>query len=357
MELLYKVFGSDNEFFDKTGKPVYMNEKYFKSLHYKFINERERSRKRKDRCIMPNCNGKCVSSHTIPESSVLKKISHAGNVLYPKYNSDLNIYECTSISTGKASAFPGFCIEHEDIFSGFERSGNFLDPSIATQNLRVIFRYLFQWKSLHRVFENSLLSYKKEIESYNLEKINLINSKHKKNIKLLSVNDDIVEHMKNQINIIKYHIWKIEQEDLNPFISTMSGDEDSVSVLAIQMKLPLPICLAGKSEFQDGIGKYTVHLSIFPQLESTFCLFSLNKNSEERFKKILDRYNNDFEFLNFIESWMIYGTDFWYINPTEWNQYSEEKKTKILAEIQSIDHFPDEDLGFTIFDSLRAHRS
>uniref|UniRef100_U9TPY6 Uncharacterized protein n=1 Tax=Rhizophagus irregularis (strain DAOM 181602 / DAOM 197198 / MUCL 43194) TaxID=747089 RepID=U9TPY6_RHIID len=88
---------------------------------------------------MPNCNGKCVSSHTIPESSVLKKISHAGNVLYPKYNSDLNIYECTSISTGKASAFPGFCIEHEDIFSGFERSGNFLDPSIATQNLRVIF--------------------------------------------------------------------------------------------------------------------------------------------------------------------------------------------------------------------------
>lgn len=54
-----------SENFIKTGKPIYMSAKYFKSLQYKFFNKRERIRGKK-----------CVLSHSTPESDVLKNILH-----------------------------------------------------------------------------------------------------------------------------------------------------------------------------------------------------------------------------------------------------------------------------------------
>jgi hypothetical protein len=355
MDLASKVFGFDNEHFNETGKPIYMDAKYFKSLHYNFINERERARRKKGTCIIPGCKNKCVLSHTIPESSVLKNISHKNNVLYFRLNSELGKYECASIHVGKASAFPGFCSEHENLFAGFERKGDFEDPSIAIQNLRVIFRYLFEASSLLLVFKRTLKSYKNEIEDYQRDKINLLNIHLKEKITLNSVDDENTMHMQDQIDALEYLVAKITTEDLNPFIETMSGDNESTSVIGVHLDCELPICLAGKSEFKVAEKQYAVHLSIFSKPGKTYCWFSLPKKHKDDFEKILKKYKNDRKFLKFIESWMIYGTDFWYINPLEWAGYSDKKRNRILTEIKNTDYFPDKELDFTIFDSLHAN--
>lgn len=353
MNLISKVFGWDNEFFDETGKPKYMDANYFKNLSYKYIKEREKVRRHKGKCIMPGCDKKCVASHTIPEASVLKRIASAGAVFYPKYNADIGAYECVSISTKKASVFPGFCDEHENWFSGFELSGDFKHPSMAIQNLRIICRYLFHWNSILKVFEQTLQNYRSSLFNYNNEKIGLVNLILDDPINLIAIEDENTDRMQQQIGLIKSEIVRIKNNDLLPFIRSMEGDVDYVSIFVIDINIALPVCLAGKSDFGNDNEKYTVHLSIFPHANGTFCCFSINVNFKEQFLSILDKYNDDADFVRFIESWMIYGTDQWYINPEEWQSYSTLKKARILDELQITKYFPDRNLEFTVFDAAR----
>jgi hypothetical protein len=354
MSLVDKVFGIDNEFFGKTGKPIHMGVNYFKSRQYNFINQRERIRRKKGRCIIHGCKGKCVLSHTIPESAVLKFVSYKNNVIYPRINTETGKYEAKAIHIGKASVFPGFCIEHEDLFSGYEQNGNFNHPSIAIQNLRVIYRCLFDASSLLETFKKEFLSYKEEINDYQRSMISLLNDRRNEKITLVDVKDEITEHMQSNIDFLEGLVAEITNKDLIPFIKTMNDDCDLVSVIAVNLDFELPICLAGKSGFRSSNEKYTVHLSIFSKPSETVLCFSLPKSYELNFMVILEKFKSDFDFLKFIESWMIYGTDFWYINPLEWDSYSSEKKERILALMKDTDHFPDEELGFSIFETVRG---
>lgn len=354
MDLYSQLFGINNEFFNETGKPIHMNENYFKDFHYSFISDREQARKKKGRCIMPDCDKRCVSSHTIPESSVLKRIAHKKDVLYPTFDAKLGRYVCKPINIGKASAFPGFCVDHEKLFSGFETHGDFEDSSIALQNLRVVFRYLFEASSLLNVFKRKLTLYKKEITDYQQKRFNDVSHLLKKGIVLKNVEDEITEHLKIQISKLEYSFATINNEDLVPLVDTLTGVDCSVTIIAAHLDCEVPVCLAGKSELKSGDKKYTVHLSIFPGPEKTFCCFSLPKSYEQEFTRILEKYKSDLEFLKFIESWMVHGTDFWYISPIEWASYSQEKQERILTLLKCTDNFPDEELNFTIFDNLRA---
>ncbi|WP_221613017.1 hypothetical protein [Pseudomonas cichorii] len=334
-----------------------MDENYFKDFHFSFISEREQSRKKKGKCIIHDCDKRCVSSHTIPESAVLKRIAHQKEVLYPKIDAQLGVYQCKPINIGKASAFPGFCTEHEKLFSGFETNGDFEDPSIALQNLRIVYRYMFEKTSLLKVFKRRLVSYKKEITDYQRERFTQAEKFLKKGIILTNVDDDITEHLKAQISKLEHMVATIHNEDLVPLTDTLTGKDSSISLIAAHIDCEVPICLAGKSEFKVNDVKYTVHLSIFPGPGKTFCCFSIPTSHEQDFKSILERYESDLDFLKFIESWMVHGTDFWYINPIEWASYSDEKQEKILTLLKSTEHFPDEELDFTIFDNLRANIS
>ncbi len=353
MDLYDRLFG--NEFFNESGKPIYMDDTYFKDYYFSFISDREQARKKKGKCVFPDCAKKCVSSHTIPESAVLKRIAHQKNVLYPHFDTTLGTYQCKPISIGKASVFPGFCTEHEKLFSGFEINGEFGDQSIALQNLRVIYRYLFETSSLLKVFKRKLTSYKKELMDYQRERFTQADKFVKKGVTLIDINDNITEHLSNNIEKLEYILARIHNEDLVPFFDTLTGKNLSISIITVNIEYEVPICLAGKSEFKTNQGNYTVHLSIFPYQRNTFCCFSLPKSSEQEFMALLERYDDDLKFLKFIESWMIHGTDFWYINPIEWESYTQEKKEKILTQLNNTDHFPDEELDFMIFDNLRAN--
>lgn len=354
MDIYSRLFGADNEYFNKTGKPIYMDENYFRQFHYSFVSEREQARKKKGKCIMPDCNKRCVLSHTIPESAVLKRVSHKKDVYYPAYDAKLSGYVCKSINIGKASAFPGFCVDHEKLFSGFEISGDFKDPSIALQNLRIVFRYMFEASSLLKVFRRKLSLYKNEITSYQQKQFDSVKHLLKKEITLESVEDEITEHLRLQIDNLEYLYAKINNEDLIPLVKTLEGTDCSVTIFVVHLDCEVPVCLAGKSEFQTVDSKYTVHLSVFPSPGKTFCCFSLPEIYEQEFIGSMEKYKNDLDFLKIIESWMIRGTDFWYINPMEWESYSKEKQEKILTLLKSNDNFPDEELDFTIFDNLRA---
>lgn len=356
-EKIIDFFCSEGEHFLENGKPKHMNEKYFIKFHYDFINARERSKREKKECIFPGCNNTCVMSHTIPEAAALKKISRDGFVLFPKFNSKTNHYEMERISTRQASVFPGFCPDHENLFKDFEENGDFKHPSIALQNFRIVCKYYFIWRSLRETFEEILSKYRTETTEYHKNTLKAITENVKTDFKIISVSDEVVDHLEKTLVEINSNIDEIYNNDYAPYHKSIINDDDEVQVIIFSLPAKLPIALAGKSCFElEGDGgkvKFTVHFSILPSDKYTALCFSLNKEYAPHFLLTLQNYKSLPSFLGFIESWMIYGTDYWYISPEEWNNYSEKKQKSILRDLKLTCFYPNARLPYTIFDKVR----
>ncbi len=70
-------------------------------------------------CMYRGCTEESIKrSHTIPLSASLKLIAEYDHVLTPTYK-DFEV-DLSRISAKQASTFPGFCEEHERLFSDFE---------------------------------------------------------------------------------------------------------------------------------------------------------------------------------------------------------------------------------------------
>ncbi len=85
-------------------------------------------------CVFPNCTNKSIKkSHSIPKSSSLKIIASNGHLLTPyfDFNTKIPLVTMQRIGVKKASAFPGFCEMHENIFKSFEIDGKIDKPRKA----------------------------------------------------------------------------------------------------------------------------------------------------------------------------------------------------------------------------------
>ena len=349
-DLLQQLFShGPNELFNDHGRLLYMDEKYSINHHFQYIKEREQNLKKKIKCMYPDCNKKPIMSHTIPKSVTLNKISDEKNEVYfPKLKNKQYVAE--KININKASVFPGFCTQHENDFEGFEKTGDYQDKSIVLQNFRVICRYYSRLLSVKRVFEKSKVKYENELSNYYNKHLKKINNIRPRPITINKISDHIIEHMDNQLALLNYMIAKVNNEDFNPYITTLSGREELTKIVIIEINIGLPLCLAGKSEFETDGKKYTVHLSLFPSDDKTTLIFSYNKEFEDCFEKELSKYKNDEDIILFIESWMVYGTDDWFISPSEWNKYKNEKKSMILNQLKIEDYYPSKKLDFRIFE-------
>lgn len=59
--------------------------------------------------------------------------------------------------------------------------------------------------------------------------------------------------------------------------------------------------------------------------------------------------------LNFIEAVMIYGTDNWYLNSKVWNALSNERKERLLSEMQNLGKSIFSESPYSIFDDIRKY--
>ncbi|NEZ42641.1 hypothetical protein [Paenibacillus alvei] len=348
------IFDPKSKYFNHTGKPLYMDGNYYTQLHYKFVNERAASRKKGKKCMYPNCNKKPIKSHTIPEAKALKVISENDHILYPLFNDSTAEYKMKKDGTGQTSIFPGFCEEHEDLFKGFECTGNFQDDSIVLQNFRVICRDLYFFKSIRRLLQENLNRYRNELNKYHNDLVGRSNIK--KSFKLQMINDENTEHMEKSIEFLNKEITDIVTDFYNPF--TAQGDFSITSVSAIILG-ELPVCFAGRSSFEvknietGEIEGIQVALTVLPYNGQTFLTFTTKIEYQESFMAIISNYNSNIEMLSFIESWMIYGSDYWYIKPSYWENFVEAKKERILEDLKINNVYPVKKLEYSIFDDIR----
>lgn len=266
-------------------------------------------------------------------------------------------------SINYASTFPGFCVEHENIFNSFEKNKKFkYERDIKLQFFRTLCWELQEKKislknniNKRREYKNYQLNdFKKILDKY-LKEMGL---EKKFNKILLDSKDFRILFMNKQIEDLKKDIKLLTNNYFNTLFRDIEKEEDNIYYRAVLIEHFIPVCLSGLSSFTEG--KSTTRnyfiLNIIPQENGTLLTIATNA----KYREILDNYINYYSqdpllMLVAVESWMIHVTDHWYIKPSIWDRIPKNRRRKILNDILNTKYGLFDKYNISIFDQTRKH--
>ncbi len=348
-----------NEFYNKRNF-VFENDSERLKFYYQNNKKQIKKWKKSRKCIYKNCNKKSIKkSHTIPKSSSLKVISEDNHLYTPDFDVKSGKMQMKKIGLNVATTFPGFCEEHELIFREQENLGTFNETK----------HYLLQ---IYRSICREIIRYKTEIEF--LEQVNF-SYQQIRNKKII---DSLYEYLKlrklksykinlndTKSNAINHLLSQIEKEYeyfnntlLNNIINDIENNSKSgLAIRILQIDEVLPVCLSGKGNFKvDDRGSITnIHaiLLIIPEINKTNILFVSAEENSDYLNSYLSNFPTTIEILDMLESWMIYGTDHWFITPSVWDKITNVNQQKILNDLIIENSNIGSKYKFTIFNDLK----
>jgi hypothetical protein len=131
-------------------------------------------------------------------------------------------------------------------------------------------------------------------------------------------------------------------EAANVFRTGARHDPDQVdsSPIITTLDAVVPIALAGLGVFHvlDGDKNQRVQmiLNIIPGDRRTVLLMFGRPQDEGYMRAYLAKWPNTIELLNMIESWMIHGTDHWFVRPSIWASIPRHRQRAILEAYRTI---------------------
>lgn len=283
-------------------------------------------------CLYPDkssCNGNPINSHLLQKNRILSSIQDDGHVLVFNYKNFLpnnDIFD--EVGINKATVFKGFCNKHDtELFIPIE---HYDYNNTLEQN------FLFAYKSINQEY------YSKKI--------------HEKTIR--NMFKKMPHNYKDPLFVERYRTMLLELNDIDYYKS-----EFDIALLAknyniIDSKL---FCLDSKINFAAStsfipefdiddnifIDIYSkkekrlpiVFLTVFPQNEKTYILFSWLKEDIEA----LNRYVNQLSLLEendikeYINKSIPKYTENFAINPAVWKNKTEEEKNTFIDAFLNID--------------------
>jgi hypothetical protein len=319
-------------------------------------------------CIYPGCSSQTVKrSHAISKSNSLKNIADKGHVLQPfvdVFAPHLAV-SMKSIGINTASTFPGFCEEHEELFQKYENEEIHENDFIPLQTYRSICREVVHLKIEIEIIENELSSYKHKLEQEatsiiieRLKKRGIFEKPERTEIKgvdkILIRLEKLKKEHQSRLTYLKKHSDQIIYE----FLSDPPDQEVEIISKGIVIDKKIPISLCGYSSLayeNEGMNNMLFTVNIIPLKNSTYIFCSTEKPHKKPFDNITNYYfQSPLTVLSFVEAFMVYGSDHWYISPEYWESFSYEKKQVILSEIFNVDKLFTSEFEYSIFDDIRA---
>ncbi|WP_179350090.1 hypothetical protein [Winogradskyella pacifica] len=320
-------------------------------------------------CEVIGCKNITIKkSHTIPKSSILKNIVFEGHLLTPKFDSSDNHPKniMSKIGINNASVFPGFCTKHEDIFKSFEIDGKIDNVNKALlQTFRTLCRERVYRENELEINKIIREKYKKKINSEAQESITKALSKYPqfenvKDIELKGI-DSIIDSLSKLDSFLISPLEQIkifETSIYSALLKLPTKDKLIIRVANFDTHLPVSICGIGNQVYlKDKVetDSYLL-LNVMPRKDST----SVICVGLERDKLLIQNYidssfSNPLFLLNMIESFMVNGSDHWFVNPKFWETLSEVKQKKILYDILFTEDSHLDEYPISIFDDVRMY--
>lgn len=336
-----------------------------------FKSIRQKSRKVSNKpkiCIYPGCS--CLSikkSHAIAKSNSLRVIAEDGHVLQPFFDIFGSSFKLSMepIGINNASTFPGFCETHEKLFHTFENTENVNDDAFAQlQAYRAICREIVHLNIEIEIIQKEIDEYINRIER---ESLNIINKNLEKRGFMQGVSkfnyqgtDKILfllHGMKHDFEIRLPYLRESSKRILYEYINQIEESDRKTIYYGVSIDYLFPISLCGYTALAYGcenIKKMLFTTNIIPINNLTYLFCYADMEHYELFNKIVEFYfQSPLTILSFIESFMVYGSDHWYINPNYWKSFSHLKQEMILAEILNADKLFIDEFEYSIFDEIR----
>ena len=349
-------------------KIIFSSEAERAKNHFGFVNKRLRDWKRTKECVVPGCTERSINkSHTIPKGLSLKQISENEHLLSPQFDQQIGEIVLKSVGVSLASTFPGFCTEHERLFEEFETQKNIeTETHVCLQTYRVACREFFRTKFLIEQNEWSLSHYCQLRDASLLEivKQRTLDNGFPDDTNFTSFsmkNDPLVEFANDKISEVQELSTHIQNRIL-PGLENAAfhGNEDDIFIKAISIDFMMPVALSGCAAFyinDHGVEKpVNLIMNVVPSSGHSlfiFCGDILNKEFIEQY--ISNWCVNVFTLLSMVESWMVNGTDQWYITPSVWEEFSDRRKKIILNAIYECKQNIGQEYEFSIFDTIRKN--
>jgi len=341
---------------------------YSKTLKQSFYKSQRLHRIRRE-CVVIGCKEKTIKkSHSIPKNSTLQNISSKGHLLKPEFDMSSSFPKNRMVKVGinNASVFPGFCEKHENIFKSFETDGKIDTVKKAIlQTYRTLCRERVDREIRLERNKIAKTEYRKKINADALKSIKEEFSKYPQFNGITGINIDGIDSTINCLNKIDSfsskpfpELEKFEKSLLNSSVNLSTNNDLIVKFVNIDIHFPISICGLGGYVYLDNGEEKNVYvlLNVMPQKNSTDIICVGLKQDKLIIEKFIDvSLNNPLNLLNMIESFMVNGSDHWYINPDFWEDISKAKQEKILYDILfTKDSFLNQ-YSISIFDNIRMN--
>jgi hypothetical protein len=260
-----------------------------------------------------------------------------------------------------------FCKNHELLFEEFEKSKHIQDANHCLLQLyrsicREVARLEHQINNLKKRIDNYIHYRNKKIISIASAELGAsFFDKYKVNIESIEFNNDhriemmesvLKQTIEDHKELINYHLHEFTDAVISKDISKAYGE-------AFIIDVKIPLCLSGIGIFNVLDNKRPVRviavLNVLPNENNTVIIISTRNDHSLYVQKYLSELKGPFDIINMIESWMIHGTDHWFIKPEVWKQIRPEFQIRILKDITSYDRNVAHPYDFTIFNSLKRH--
>lgn len=339
----------------------YLNESTMNSKYMGQVAKRNKSWANSKMCIYPGCGKTSIRrSHTIQKSGSIDVISENNHVLTPmliERPSKLE-YIMKHIGVNEASTFPGFCIEHEKLFHRYEKNKKLMDAEdYRLQIYRTICREIvFNESELtsHIEFYNT---YKKEVENVFIKELEKEYGK--------SISELGLESIKVEENNYKKHLYDNGVEKYNNTLQSLHKLHDACfnnDIFLISIKIPfqIPVAIAGISNvrFSDYIytedEDSTVVVNLLPLEGETDLIISslfIYKDSLLTFVEYIKQ--TPLTLLNFIESFIINGSEHLFFKESVWEKLSEVMQRQMINDIFYSDWSFGKEYEYSILNDIR----
>jgi hypothetical protein len=298
-------------------------------------------RKTARKCVVPKCSSPSIRrSHTIQKAS-LERVAERRHVLAPAANHKSNRVEMETLGINRASVFPGFCVKHEQMFGQFERLGrlepeNDLSLQIYRSVCREIVRLLIDTEAVKEGLEDYLEFRRRKLEALYRERApNQTFSLNK-----VMTSDPREDEARRPLASLASALISFTEEFEPLALAGLSDPEKGLCTYAVMADESLPVCLSGHGNFHlqtnEGVRNVRALLLVLPQGDETIVSISVLPGDRECLALYLSNFEGSLGHLCMVESWMMHGTDHWFISPSVWAAIRQDKRRLILDDILDV---------------------
>lgn len=329
-------------------------------LQFDAVEALARARKAQRQCMWPDCTERAIrGSHTIPRSAALRRVARGGHLITPILSQSTGRIIARRIGANEASVMPGFCTTHEAEFFEFESKGQIdTERALARQLFRSICREIVRLDIGVTQGERMLGDYREFCRSQIERLLRERSGNETMSVTGLSENAlwmDANERFAGARKTLEFFRSTLYRQAV---AGLDNPDDAGLEVIALQLDMVIPVCLSGTGSFQVVHGSTTDHvqavLAVIPGKASTLVAIAVAGEQKEHlalYRGLM--MSGGFQLINMIESWMIHGTDHWFLDPAVWNEIRPPVREEILDDIMDDRPGIGTPYGRTIFNSLK----